>query len=108
MRAMMSVGPPAGNPTTTRTGRFGYPCADAGATPVNSNRLARIPYKMRIVPLSLGMFLLATSSASARFGTRAKRGRSDTGSEGFEEPQRHIASALELLQFACLIRYDGS
>jgi hypothetical protein len=55
---MMSVGPPAGKPTTMRTGRFGYPCADAGATPVSSNRLARIPYKIRIVPLSLGHVLV--------------------------------------------------
>src|SRR4051812_41512469 len=54
---MMSVGPPAGNPTTTRTGRFGYPCADDGATPVSSNRLARIPYRTGIVALSLNNFL---------------------------------------------------
>jgi hypothetical protein len=54
----MSVGPPAGNPTTTRTGRFGYPCASDGATPASSNRLARIPCKKRIESLSLGQFLV--------------------------------------------------
>src|SRR5438270_8512447 len=75
MRAMMSVGPPAGNPTTTRTGRFGYPSASDGAAPASSNRLARIQTKTRIVSLSLDNFLLAPSSARARFGTRAKRRR---------------------------------
>src|SRR5712671_92922 len=51
-RAMTSVGPPGGNPTTTRTGRFGYPCANDGAAPVSSNMAARIPCKTGIVALS--------------------------------------------------------
>src|SRR3954468_18673961 len=58
MRAMMSVGPPAGNPTTTRTGRLGYPCASDGAAPASSNRLARTQVKTRIVSLSFGQFLV--------------------------------------------------
>src|SRR5882672_9419040 len=56
-RAMTSVGPPGGNPTTTRTGRLGYPCAIDGATPVSSNMAARIPSKTGIVALPLDIFL---------------------------------------------------
>jgi hypothetical protein len=38
---MTSVGPPAGNPTTTRTGRFGYPCASDATAPDSNNAAAR-------------------------------------------------------------------
>src|SRR4051812_3267930 len=55
-RAMTSVGPPAGNPTTTRTGRFGYPCAHDGATPDSSNTAARIPCKTGIMARSLDTY----------------------------------------------------
>ena len=58
MRAMMSVGPPAGNPTTTRTGRFGYPCASDGATPASSNTAARIQRKTGIATLLPGYVLV--------------------------------------------------
>src|SRR3954453_1809806 len=82
---MTSVGPPAGNPTTTRTGRLGYPSANDGATPANSNSAASIPCKIGIVALSPDAFWLAPSSARALPGTSAKRppgldARQDTGS----------------------------
>src|SRR3954466_3859588 len=41
MRAMTSVGPPAGKPTTTRTERLGYPSAWDAATPDSTNAAAR-------------------------------------------------------------------
>src|SRR5258708_39834065 len=79
-RAMTSVGPPAGNPTTTRTGRFGYPCAIDGATPVSSNMAARIPSKTGIVALSRNIFLwrlgegtLQNKGNHGRFGLAAAR-----------------------------------
>src|SRR5712671_7246321 len=41
MRAITSVGPPAGKPTTTRTGRVGYPSARDAATPDSNKAAAR-------------------------------------------------------------------
>ena len=38
---MTSVGPPAGNPTTMRTGLVGYPAANDGATPDSDNTTAQ-------------------------------------------------------------------
>src|SRR5262245_14840258 len=49
---MTSVGPPAGNPTTTRTGRLGYPSAHDGAAPVISRTAAKTQRRMDIVALS--------------------------------------------------------
>ncbi len=82
---MTSVGPPGGNPTTTRTGRCGYPCANDGATPLSSSTAVKIPCKTRIAALSLNLFLLAQSSASAPPGTRPKRRPSYAGTESFEK-----------------------
>src|SRR6266404_8050822 len=75
MRAMTSVGPPAGNPTTTRTGRFGYPCANAAATPDSNNAAARNMRKPCFMALSRGYACWAPSSAAARYRARAKRPR---------------------------------
>jgi len=54
MRAMTSVGPPAGNPTTTRTGRLGYPSANDAATPDSNTAAARNMRKPCFMALSLG------------------------------------------------------
>src|SRR5260370_32471919 len=73
MRAMTSVGPPGGNPTTTRTGRFGYPCANDAATPDSNNAAARNRRKPCFMGTPVDMFVLAPSSAGTRYRARAKR-----------------------------------
>ena len=93
---MTSVGPPAGNPTTTRTDRFGYPCADEGATPVsNSNRLARIPYKTAIVAFPPENFLGAIIGEGA-VANKGKTSPADAaGNDGRGQPgQRGSSTAL--------------
>src|SRR5471030_2159240 len=78
MRAMTSVGPPGGNPTTTRTGRFGYPCADDAATPDSDNAAASNMRKTGAMAFSLDMFWLrhhrrGRVTEQAQSDTRAKQ-----------------------------------
>jgi hypothetical protein len=58
MRAMMSVGPLAGNPTTTRTVRVGYPSAIDGFVPDTSNAAIKMQSKTRVMALPLAGLLL--------------------------------------------------
>src|SRR3977135_3025895 len=65
-RAMTSVGPPAGNPTTTFTERFGYPCANNGVAPDSNNVTTRNARKTGAMALSLeNVFVAAIIGESA-------------------------------------------
>ena len=71
---MTSVGPPGGNPTTTRTGRFGYPCANDAATPDSNNAAARNMRKLCFTALSLGYTFLGAIIGGGSVQSKSKAG----------------------------------
>src|SRR5947209_8102438 len=83
---MTSVGPPAGNPTTTRTGRVGYPSAHDGTAPQSNRTTANIQRKTIITAHSQEFcrLLLPASSARMRLGTRANEAWASQHFGGFD------------------------
>src|ERR1700761_6635830 len=76
IRAITSVGPPTGKPTTTRTGLVGYPAAKDGATPISDNRMAQTTRNDARIGFSLIFFVGGIIGGHA---ARSKSYRRDLG-----------------------------
>src|ERR1700744_2264982 len=73
IRAITSVGPPTGKPTTTRTGRVGYPAASDGATPTSHNRMAQTTRNDDRIGFSLIFFVGGIIGGHAALGKSDRR-----------------------------------
>src|SRR3984957_11271679 len=101
-RAITSVGPPAGNPTTTRTGWFGYFCASDGTVPVSSNRTAKIQRNTGIVALSPGHLLVGAIIGDGAVRNKGKTSPGPTLSRRIDANSRHrrLRTAARLVTVA--------